>query len=307
MNRIAIIGGGGAGLLSAWLLQNTHSVVLFEEEPFLGGHAHSVPIQTERGVVWVDTGFRYFFPHTYPIFTAALKALQVPICTRPAGMSFSDGRGENTLTAPPTNARSLLSLASSPQHLLWSASFYWFLRAGLPLVAAQDWRPSLREYLITSRIPTSVQQNYLLPSLASFWGAPVEAMPDFPAYDVLRVMQQGKFGTPYYSFVEGGGSTYARILRERSPRGPGRDGGAGATAQARRQGLEGPSGLWRRRPLRPGDRGHPLRCGGASLGRSPPGPGGRRLPPLPHPHRGPPGSLADAPRSLPLEQPERPL
>jgi predicted NAD/FAD-binding protein len=204
MNRIAIIGGGGAGLLSAWLLQNTHSVVLFEEEPFVGGHAHSVPVQTERGVVWVDTGFRYFFPHTYPIFTASLNALQVPICTRPAGMSFSDGRGENTLTAPPTNARSLLSLASSPKHLLWSASFYWFLRAGLPLVAAQDWRPSLREYLITSRIPASVQQNYLLPALASFWGAPVEAMPDFPAYDVLRVMQQRKFGTPYFSFVEGG-------------------------------------------------------------------------------------------------------
>ncbi len=34
MSRIAIIGGGGAGLLSAWLLHKTHEVVLFEEDPF---------------------------------------------------------------------------------------------------------------------------------------------------------------------------------------------------------------------------------------------------------------------------------
>ena len=42
-------------------------------------------------------------------------------------------------------------------------------------------------------------------------------MPDFPAYDVLRVMQQGKFGTPSFSFVEGGGSSYAQALRVQSP------------------------------------------------------------------------------------------
>ena len=170
MKRIAIIGGGGAGLLSAWFLQNTHKVVLFEEESFLGGHAHSVPVTTERGVVWVDTGFHYFFPHTYPIFSRILKLLQVPTVTRPAGMSFSDGQGGGTLTAPPTGARCLLSLATSPKHLLWSASFYWFLRSGLPLVAAQDWKLSLRDYLTAARIPASVQENYLLPSLAAFWG-----------------------------------------------------------------------------------------------------------------------------------------
>ncbi|HNC98750.1 MAG TPA: FAD-dependent oxidoreductase, partial [Myxococcota bacterium] len=143
--------------------------------------------------------------------------LQVPTVTREAGMSFSDGQGARTLTTPPTNARTLFTLVSSPQNLLWSTSLYWFLRSGLPLVAAQDWRLSLRDYLVASRIPLSVQQNYLVPALAAFWGAPVADMPDFPAYDVLRVMQQGKFGTPYFSFVEGGASTYARTVREQSP------------------------------------------------------------------------------------------
>ncbi len=174
-------------------------------------------MSTERGTVWVDTGSRYFFPHTYPIFTRVLEALQVPTVTRAAGMSFSDGQGGGSLTTPPTNARTLLGMVYPPQNLLWSLSFYWFLRSGIPLVAGQDWTLSPKEYLTRSGIPVAVQKNHLVPSLAAFWGAPVAAMPEFPAYDVLRVMQQGKFGIPHFSAVEGGGSTYAEALRAQSP------------------------------------------------------------------------------------------
>lgn len=218
MKEIAIIGGGGAGLLCAWMLQEKHSVVVYEEESFFGGHARSIPIATEKGVIWADTGFRYFFPHNYPIFTGVLRTLGVPIATRPAGMSFSDGKGERTLTVPPTNFRTLLRLLTSPRNLLWASSFYWVLRSGLGLVAAQDWEPSLEEYLKSRKIPASIYENYLVPSIASFWGAPISSMFHFPAYDVLRVMQQGKFGNPTFCYVDGGGTAYIEALRKHSSR-----------------------------------------------------------------------------------------
>lgn len=40
--RIAVIGGGIAGLVSAWLMDESHDVVLFERDTRLGGHAHTL-------------------------------------------------------------------------------------------------------------------------------------------------------------------------------------------------------------------------------------------------------------------------
>ena len=40
--RIAIVGGGIAGLTAAWYLSRDHQVTLFEAEPRLGGHTFTV-------------------------------------------------------------------------------------------------------------------------------------------------------------------------------------------------------------------------------------------------------------------------
>ena len=40
--RIAVVGAGVSGLSAAWLLSQRHEVVLYEADPRLGGHAHTV-------------------------------------------------------------------------------------------------------------------------------------------------------------------------------------------------------------------------------------------------------------------------
>ena len=47
--RIAIVGGGIAGLTAAWYLSRDHQVTLFEAEPRLGGHTFTVDVQREHG------------------------------------------------------------------------------------------------------------------------------------------------------------------------------------------------------------------------------------------------------------------
>lgn len=47
-SRIAVIGGGIAGLASGWILQSRHQVRLFEATPELGGHAHTMRYPTRR-------------------------------------------------------------------------------------------------------------------------------------------------------------------------------------------------------------------------------------------------------------------
>ncbi len=45
--KVAIIGGGGVGLTTAWLLDGSHAVTLYEKQDRLGGHAHTITLDLE--------------------------------------------------------------------------------------------------------------------------------------------------------------------------------------------------------------------------------------------------------------------
>src|SRR5512139_1932532 len=86
--RVAVIGAGVAGLTAAWLLQRFHDVTLYEREPRLGGHTHTVVIPggPDAGTA-VDTGFIVMNERNYPLFTRLLARLGV--ATQPSDMTFS--------------------------------------------------------------------------------------------------------------------------------------------------------------------------------------------------------------------------
>ena len=85
---MAIIGGGVSGLVTAALLGRRHEVIVFEREPYAGGHTHTVAVDTPEGAVAVDTGFIVFNDRTYPLFTSAARLGWAWPC-RDTEMSFS--------------------------------------------------------------------------------------------------------------------------------------------------------------------------------------------------------------------------
>lgn len=73
--RVAVIGGGMAGVATAWLLDGLAEVTLFEAAPVLGGNVRTVPV-TLDGQTWaVDMGAQYFHPGPYPTYVALLAQL----------------------------------------------------------------------------------------------------------------------------------------------------------------------------------------------------------------------------------------
>ena len=66
MKHVAVIGGGIAGLAAAYLLSRRHRVSLFERAPRLGGHTHTVVVDSPDGPVPLDTGFLVHNERTYP-------------------------------------------------------------------------------------------------------------------------------------------------------------------------------------------------------------------------------------------------
>ena len=75
--RIAIIGGGISGLVSAYLLHGEHEVTVFEANDYIGGHTHTVDVEREGKQYSVDTGFIVFNEVTYPNFVKLIRRLGV--------------------------------------------------------------------------------------------------------------------------------------------------------------------------------------------------------------------------------------
>ncbi|MCK5800233.1 MAG: FAD-dependent oxidoreductase [Deltaproteobacteria bacterium] len=97
--RVAIVGGGIAGLTAAYLLQRKHDVRLFEKSPRLGGNAYTHT--TSRGES-VDVAVAVFGKAGYPLFYRLLDELGVKTRRCPSSyMSFKDlDTGEGIYITP---------------------------------------------------------------------------------------------------------------------------------------------------------------------------------------------------------------
>ena len=85
--RIAIVGSGISGLTAAYLLARSHEIAVYEADQRVGGHSHTVSVNTPDGNLGIDTGFIVYNRRTYPNFCRLLD--QLDVATQPSDMSFS--------------------------------------------------------------------------------------------------------------------------------------------------------------------------------------------------------------------------
>ena len=75
-NKIVIIGGGLAGMLTAYLAAKKYKkykVVLIEKNKKLGGHANTYDFNFENKNIPIDCGFIVYNKKNYPNFIKILK------------------------------------------------------------------------------------------------------------------------------------------------------------------------------------------------------------------------------------------
>ncbi len=85
--RIAVIGGGIAGMMSWYFFTSATPGGIFEANDYLGGHTATVDVSVDGKNYAIDTGFIVFNNWTYPLFHKFLAELNVPF--QPTEMSFS--------------------------------------------------------------------------------------------------------------------------------------------------------------------------------------------------------------------------
>jgi uncharacterized protein len=152
--RIAVIGGGVAGLATAWFLQQRHEVRLFEREEVLGGHAHTVAIGDPQGPVAIDTGFVVYNERNYPLLSRLFAELDVP--TQATDMSFSYSLQPGGIEYAGTDLNTLFAQRLNllrPRFLRMVTDVLRFNRLGKRLLAeGRVDEVTLGEFLVGARV-----------------------------------------------------------------------------------------------------------------------------------------------------------
>lgn len=85
--KIAVVGGGIAGVAAAWQLHEAHEVTLFEAQPRLGGHVHTaeIPGDGTQTSATADLGVIIINTRGYPNLAALYQKLRIGL--RPITLS----------------------------------------------------------------------------------------------------------------------------------------------------------------------------------------------------------------------------
>ena len=187
--KIAIIGAGISGLLSAYLLNREHDITLFEAGNYLGGHTHTKTVKSGGIDYPVNTGFIVFNDWTYPNFIKLMD--QIGVESEASDMSFSV-RDENT--GLEYNGTSLNSLFAQRRNLLKPS--FWFMvkdilrfnKQTVEMLASNSIpeNQSLADFVDEHGYSDNFVNHYLVPMGAAIWSASVEVMMDFPMQFFLK-------------------------------------------------------------------------------------------------------------------------
>ena len=215
--RLAIVGTGVAGLVSAYLLHRRHDVTVFEAADYPGGHINTVDVQVGGRDFAVDTGFIVFNDTTYPGFCRLLDRLDVE--SAPTSMSFSVRSDPDRIEY---GSRNLFSVFAQLRNLI-RPRFHRVLRDvkrfhsdAARLAQMPGEKLTLGEFAASRGYSRDFLDYHLVPIGASIWSATPERILDFPAYHFVRFL--GNHGLLklhdhlQWRYVCGGSRTYVEAL-----------------------------------------------------------------------------------------------
>ena len=212
--RIAVIGAGISGMAAAHELAKDHTVVLFEADQRLGGHART-RMGGKKGDQAVDTGFIVFNYANYPHLAALFAELDVPVTesNMSFGASIDGGRFEYGLA-------SIQALFAQPKNLLnpkflrMIRDILKFNRNGLRL--AQKDGLTVGGLIERLGAGSYFRDYYLLPLSGAIWSTPTEKIMDFPARAMMTFFENhallGISGQHQWFTVDGGSQEYVSRL-----------------------------------------------------------------------------------------------
>ncbi len=184
--RIAVIGSGVSGNLTARILSTSHDVDVFESSSQLGGHAQTIDTIAYDRQVAADVAFMVLNRRTYPNFCRMLEILGVQ--TQDSDMSLSVRCLRTGLEYQGSSLNGLFAQRSN----LLRGSFYRMLvdimrfnQRAIDFCKSPDESMLLGEFLDQIHVGQEFRQRYLIPMSAAIWSSDPACLDGFPAKFIL--------------------------------------------------------------------------------------------------------------------------
>ncbi|MGE0057773.1 MAG: NAD(P)/FAD-dependent oxidoreductase [Dehalococcoidia bacterium] len=222
--KVAIVGAGVSGLVTAYILSRNHDVTIFERNAYFGGHSNTVSTTGPGGDVHLDTGFLVYNEPAYPQFSRLLAELGV--ATQPSDMSFSVTCEACDLQY---SSRGIAGFLSKPRSLLSPAGY----RLGRDIIRFYRDAPrsidsteleglTIDGYLHLRGYSSEFKRHFIVPLAAAVWSSPPDEIDAFPAAYMLRFLyNHGLVGGGNerwrWRTVSGGSRAYVKAITDRLP------------------------------------------------------------------------------------------
>lgn len=215
--KIAVVGTGISGMVSAYLLSADHEVTVFEANDYVGGHTHTVDVDLEGQTYAVDTGFIVYNDWTYPNFIKLLDRLGVD--SKPSVMGFSVRCEESGLEYNGGSINGVFAQRSnivSPAHWRMLADIARFFREARAFLEERHTEMSLGAFLEARSYSARFRDKFIVPMMAAIWSTGPRDVAAFPARHFLAFFENHGLLSirhrPQWRVIKGGSRQYAEKL-----------------------------------------------------------------------------------------------
>ena len=212
--RIAIIGGGASGLITAYLLRNTHQTVVYEADSILGGHVRTLnrnvqDVDLDASMV-CENGVLGFDLTAYPTFKTLAERLGLDLqpYVMHSGLFYPGGRCWVTPSPYQKNTDSLLRRLRHFLNLLP----LWTTRKKL-IASLETYGPDELRGMATSELVPDIDEPCHQALLACFmlaFSMPFDRVGEMPADLTIAYMQGGRL--PNWYFIKDGVYSYIATM-----------------------------------------------------------------------------------------------
>ena len=217
MLRVAIVGGGIAGLAAARRLAGAAHVTVIEAREQLGGHVRTIHAKDGPPL---DCGFIVFNRTRYPGFSRMLRELGVR--SQPSEMSFgvsaADGSFAYSTRTPNTLFADRRSLSDRAHRQMVADLFSFLARARRDHRRGTARGLRLDQYLDQIGARPILRERFVFPLAGALWSAGRRESAEFPAEVLLGFLAvHGMLRpalNPRWRTIRGGSSTYVEALRK---------------------------------------------------------------------------------------------
>ncbi len=219
--NIAVVGGGIAGIISAYVLSREHQVTLFDRNNYLGGHTNTRLVSDRcNPELPVDTGFIVCNSRNYPNFYAFLD--QLGVARQDSDMTFGFSCEKTGLQYMGPSIAEFLKTPwnlARPRFVKMIVEQQRFnARARSDLAKGTLGEIPLGEYLRMLGVSPFFLENYLAPLIASIWSAPDSNALEFPALTFLTFFNNHGMlelsSRPQWQTVVGGSHAYIKAFQK---------------------------------------------------------------------------------------------